>query len=253
MPLLRSCEGFVCAEGTTCNLGECVDSNVPAESLRVISERGAELVDGGTAAPPAQDQTIIEDDLDDGQLDTAGLYGVSGYAPQGETDFEIYMGGFSRDEFAGEGYSYCYFRFRLDRAISADGDIAPIFLRLYGADTYYWDPSSQALQIRAELSPDAARIESIDDAPIRGGRALTETELRWPASGGLDWRVGDWNDSPDLTPLLREVAAVHDGLASGAHIQFFLYRDIPPSVRGEVAAQDSSHPDDNGPRLIRPR
>lgn len=245
--LIEACCGSrMCTEDETCRSCACV-------ALTTTDPAGLPTYTPPDSPPdPTPEGIPIEHDLDDGELDGTGTLGeMMGFLPQGEVDSNaVFMGGYAVTvDHPGLGVTYGYFRFTLDRPIRAADDFGPVHLRVFAKDVWSWIPGL-AIQIRAEVSADAGRVTSIADAPMPlGGRTLTDAEVRWPSTGDLDWPPDTWQESPDLSVLLREVATRAGDLPVGAHVQLFVFRTEPPDEDGEVAAEDFSHPDDHAARL----
>lgn len=190
----------------------------------------------------------IQSDADDGELETSGDYGINGFAQQGEANNAIFMGGYDTDERPGEGLTFGYFRFALQAGLPAGATVERAQLRVYATDQFWWD-ASDFLWIALEDSADAAVISAIADAPLRaGGRPLTAT-VRWPEAGALDWTFDTWHETSDFGTLLQELVDRYGGLATGAHVQVFVYRD-GGTTNGEVAVEDFSHPATHHAELV---
>lgn len=191
----------------------------------------------------------IAADLDDGELETTQSFGTVGYAPQGERSGWTYMGGYDSASAPGEGLTASFFRFGVDRAIAPGSTVTRAVLRLFGADTWAWDPSTDYEWIAAEDVADASRPTQRQDAPsLPTGRPIT-ARVRWPASPPLDWTIGDWNETTDFAAVVQELVDRYAGLATGAHVQIFVFRD-GGATDGEVAAEDWSSPASHPAELV---
>jgi hypothetical protein len=194
---------------------------------------------------------VVATDLDDGELDATRAFGDSGYAPQGERSCWTYMGGYDPTTTPGTSETMSFFRFALPSAIPAGATIRGAQLRLYGRDVWFWRPADHTLSVVAERSADAEPISSYADMPgYPGGRSIGAARVLWGAGGGapLEWALGGWNPSPDLSPLVQELVDEQGGLAAGAHVQLFLWREAATDD-GEVAAEDYCSPDANHAEL----
>jgi hypothetical protein len=216
-----------------------------AFALAGCGRLGYETLDAGI-----EQRTFVASDLDDGELDSTGFFGTGGYAPQGERNGWHYLGGYGTEESpVGNGLTVAFYRFELPEPIPAGATIEEATLRLWGTDTWVWDASRMAEQIVVEDSADAQVITSLADAPLQpAGRPLVPGEVRWPESGGLAWTLGGWNETQNLATLVQALVDRHGGLAAGAHVQLFFFRDAREN--GEVAAEDWIHPDDHEAELV---
>jgi hypothetical protein len=194
-------------------------------------------------------EVAISDDLDDGEVEGSGGYG---YAPEGESQCSTFMGGYDLVEYGeGNGATVAFFRFKLPSAIPPGAAIGSVTLSLFGSDQWHWDPTRHTLSVCAELCPDAPRVTSAADQPDTAtGRPVTGTCAGWGVGAGapLSWVVGGWNTSPDLSAVVQEVVDRLGGLATGAHVQLFVYRKNATD-NGEVAAEDFCHTRPNQARL----
>jgi hypothetical protein len=137
------------------------------------------------------------------------------------------------------GPTWGYFRFQLKAPIQAGARIAEARLKLWGKTvTTGWIPTEHALRVQGESTADAPPVAAPGDVPeTSGGRVLTAQRLRWPASGGLTWKIGDYNASPDLSAIVQEVSGTQ-GLAAGSHLQLWLRGDFEGKVAGEVGTPE---------------
>jgi hypothetical protein len=139
-----------------------------------------------------------------------------GHFVDGEANYRIFMGFWN-------GVEWGYFRFALSQPIPKGATIKKATLALFGETQAKWNPASHALEVWAEQSADAATVSSAADAPfIPGGRPVTTKPVRWPASGGLSWKLGSYNTLQTLAPLLQEIVNTHGGLAAASHVQLWL-------------------------------
>jgi len=226
------------------------DAGVPPDAS------AASAFDAGAPDAAVPDGAVVEwtivvaADIDDGELDETQSYGVAGYAPQGEHDCEVYSGGYSKATHPGNGHTIAFWRFAMPGAVPPGSRVIAADLSLHGDGDWVWDPSRFALTVLAERSADAPAVASIADDPLRaGGRSLVSATVRWPATGGLAWVAGAWNQSPDLSAPLQEVVDSAGGLSAGAHLQLFTWREDTFDADGEVTARDSCGADGNAPRL----
>lgn len=147
---------------------------------------------------------------DDGEVDN-GSFMVNG---EGGT---LLMGAW------GNNPTWSFFRFKLDQALPASAVITGATLELWGTDEQQWDLASYALDVWLEDAADAPWVTKVGDAPSQsGGRPTTTTKVRWPAAGGLYWRVGQYNTSPDLALLLQELVNSYGGLVQDAYVQLWI-------------------------------
>jgi len=141
----------------------------------------------------------------------------------------------------GAGSEWGYFRFALAQAIPKGATVTAATLSLQGRNTAYWDPSSHALQVSLEDSADAPPVTGAANAPFSGtGRPVVSGVLRWPATGGLTWLIGQPNLSPSLAPLLQQLVG-KTALPAGSHLQLWVRG--AQSLAVDVCAHDYVHAD----------
>jgi hypothetical protein len=161
---------------------------------------------------------------DEGEIDASMFY------TEGETDSLIHIGYYMSN------VTWGFFRFALPAAIANGEHVMSAQLDILGAIPDNWDASRQALLVNAEASDDAPRAVGTDDRPDSNrpsARVLTQATVRWPASGGLVWNPGEYNSTPDLSPVIQELVNRPAGLAMGAHIQLWLGGEAT-NASGEV-------------------
>jgi hypothetical protein len=132
---------------------------------------------------------------------------------------------------------WCFFRFALPQAIPAKATVTSAVLSLWGIDIdSNWDPLTHGLEVWVENSGDAAAVTGIGDAPLQTGGRPVVSMIRWPAVGGVGWKVGQYNTSNNLAAAFQTVVTGKAPLAAGIHLQVW--------VRGAQAAQaDIALPD----------
>jgi hypothetical protein len=116
-------------------------------------------------------------------------------------------------------------------------NVTSIHLELWSeAVTAQWDAGRHALRIVAELGADAPVVTSAGDQPGGvTGRATTQTSIRWPATGGLGWSLGQPTASPELEPLLVERGPI----APGDRLQLWVTGELT-GENAEVGTPDFS-------------
>lgn len=173
-------------------------------------------------------------DQDDGEIDLDSdsfLSQGEDVTPEQEVP-GIYMGYW---DYSLGGLTWGYFRFQLPPGLSSGATVRQAHLLLQGAFTINWMPASYALSIQLEQSSDAPVVNAVTSAPSESMGRSVDTPIRWPPSGGLDWQIGQPNQSPDLAAALQDLL---DGtaIAEGAHIQLWLTGD--QQARTEVSTYD---------------
>jgi len=153
---------------------------------------------------------LVTANSDDGEVDNYNL------SRNGESG-TIFIGYWSVTTWA-------YFRFRLDQALPAGAVITGASLELWGHDLVgSWNSSSDALEILVEDAADALAAASTADIPLQvGGRPVTQAKVRWPTTGGLAWKLTQYNASSDLKAPLQELVNDYGGLAQNAHVQLWI-------------------------------
>lgn len=125
------------------------------------------------------------------------------------------------------GPTWAFFRFTLS---TTQPRVDGVYLELWGiATTKLWDPQKHALRILLEADANAQPASRAEDRPETSmGRATLQTSQRWPGSGGLSWKIGDYNRSPDLLALLQEFinTAGLPGFEAGMTVQLWLRGDF---------------------------
>ncbi len=185
-------------------------------------------------------------------------YACDNILPDGElTAVEgagFYLGWWYCDGGSSDGPTRGAFRFTLNTELPPGATIASASLELWGVTTTAnWYPAILALEIAIEASPDAARLTSSAEVPQGGdpqARLLAPARVRWPAGGGLSWRLGAYNTSPDLAPLLQGLVDRYAGLASGAAVMLWITAAPGVADHVEVATNDASQPDYQPHRLV---
>jgi hypothetical protein len=212
-------------------------------------DAAVDAVDARVDAATERSMTLeIAEDLDDGELETSRGFGVGGFAPQGERNSWIYMGGYDSSLISGEGLTVSYFRFRLDEAIPAGSRIVEARMRLFARDVWEWEPSSDHVWIAAEDARSTTQPTRVEDAPtLATGRPIT-ARVRWPAEGELAWPLDEWHETGDVAPCVQQLVDTYGGLAAGAYVTVYVFRD-GGATHGELACEDWSHPDTNHARL----
>ncbi len=169
-------------------------------------------------------------DQDDGEVDDIDL------STTGEGN-RIYLGYWEP-----YGATWFFFRFLLDRPIPAGAELTDARLELWGlAPDGNWGQPDHGLLMQLEDAADAAVVRSGTDNPDNPeGRSLLPISVRWPDRGTLVWQVDGYNRTPNLAPLLNQLASSRGGLSSGSHVQFWV-RGAFRYGNAEVATPDSTH------------
>lgn len=204
-------------------------------SLLVTPGENAATRDGGVArdaGPTAcvDTEVRITGNLDDGETKNGALW------VDGEVQFGpgIFIGTWDQT------FTWGYFRFELPDEIHPDHLEGYISLSLWGENVSGWDSQRDRLFIRLENVDDAMVVQTGDRTPAWGGAApTTEATTRWPALGNLDWEFGSYNESPDLTPMFRELVANQGPLRPGQHVLLWV-RGEDLSVNAEILTHDYS-------------
>lgn len=180
---------------------------------------------------------VIADDLDDGGMWPASNGRMGAWIPSGEIQAgQAFMGEYP----TGSGY-YGYFRFALPEALPAGTAVTSVRFEVTGFGTFQWSSDLDALEIRAELSPDAPQVDGLDDYPDLGMvTPLTQAAVRWPEAGGLVWAPDGTNAAPDLSAPIQEVIDASGGLAAGAHLQLWIRAAELGQDNREVGWRDAS-------------
>jgi hypothetical protein len=180
---------------------------------------------------------VIADDLDDGGMWPPSNGRMGDWNPSGEVQpGQSFMGEYP----TGSAY-FGYFRFALPEALPAGTQVTSARLEVMGSGTYQWSSDLDALEIRAQHSPDAAQVDGISHHPELGmGTVLTQAAVRWPAAGGLAWDPDGSNAAPELLAPIQEVIDVSGGLAAGAHVQLWIGAAELGQGNREVGWRDAS-------------
>lgn len=196
-------------------------------------------VSGETGGPTAitLGPIVIADDLDDGGMWPPSNGRMGAWFPSGEVQAgQCFMGEYP----TGSAY-YGYFRFALPQPLPAGTQVTSARFEVTGFGTFQWSPDLDALEIRAELSPDAPQVEGLRAYPELGMvTALTQATVRWPDAGGLDWAPDGTNVAPDLFAPIQEVIDASGGLAAGAHVQLWIRAAELGQDNREVGWRDAS-------------
>jgi hypothetical protein len=173
---------------------------------------------------------------DDGQMFQDGP-GIT-WLPSGEPGLPAFAGEYP----VGARY-FGYFRFALPIEIPADATIENAVLSLYGEPPYNWRNGDYQMGVWVQDTADAIAVQMPAAMPVIGGAGDDEIALRsevvaWPEDGPLPWTVGDWNETPDLGPLLTAHVAARGGLASGAHVQIWIAMYEPVGASAEISFVD---------------
>ncbi len=190
--------------------------------------------DGGIPGTDCQNyMSVIQAASDDGELYQTVPDPI--LAADGEGPGNIRMGCWDQPVLG-------YYRFQLPTALNAQRQVGNAQLELYGTPDV-WPDATHFLGIHIEDSTSAAVVTKNTDGPLSplGGRPLTTLNVRWPADGGLSWKVGVFNQSPDVASLINDLITRYGSLASGDYIQFWLWSpDCMAGILAEIGAEDRS-------------
>ena len=186
------------------------------------------------------DTTIKLDDIaNDGEIDG------SDFLPNGEpveTASEIagiYMGAWN------DSPTWGYFRFLIP-ASPRMMTIKSAELSLWGTDIAIWDASQDALRIHVENTADSLPVTSAGQAPrATDATPVLDETIRWPSAGGLGWKTGEYNVSPDLIAPLQSLYSKHPDQSAERHITFWIRGDFEDGSREVIANDlfvDNAHP-----------
>lgn len=137
------------------------------------------------------------------------------------------------------------YRFTLNSPIPAGAVITRASLDLYVRTTYQWDSASRGMRIVGDASGDASQATTMNDHPGgSGGHTATTAQIRWPTkpdAGLVFYKEASMNTAPDIASIVQELVDAHNGLATGAHIQFWIARGLSPSYDdGQLGLDDFS-------------
>lgn len=189
------------------------------------------LTDGALADGTKPDGTKPDGKQPDAGKTDAGCGQMILSVTAADDEGMVYGGNFMPDGWYGTvemGYwtpnsVWAYFRFTLSSALPASAKISSATVSLYATTTDSWVSATHALEVWLENAADAATVTSGSDEPFTtGGRTLTGTAVRWPASGGLDWTLLQYHTTPSVGALLQSVVAAKGGLSSGSHVQVWV-------------------------------
>jgi hypothetical protein len=131
-----------------------------------------------------------------------------------------------------------FFRFVLPDALTVFSVVTRCQLSLFGISTATWNGTAP-LTMDMEDSGDAPVVTNQNDRPdITPGRSLTGQAVHWPQARGLAFAIGAWNTSPDFSSLFSDLVMRQTGLSAGAHLQIWIYADVPSD--SEVGVVDFS-------------
>lgn len=187
-----------------------------------------------SGAPDSQSLTITNDN-DDGEIWTAGPL----FDYNGEFGTILYSGVYQNTPL------FTFVRFALTKAIPAGATVTSATLNVRGVDFYGWHALAFYLKIQANDSADAAQVTSINDYPGGSSGFAFTSNVNWPTAGYLDsWNSSGMNASPDLKSIIQFLVNKYGGLASGAHVQLWLYSD-QSGIDAEAGFADYGAPDFN--------
>lgn len=176
------------------------------------------LQDRGIDTTTCTEHPIVLSHADDDGEIWPGYFNSDGEKPKDPAEPDgIYIGNWD------VGPTWAFFRFTLPTTLPrVDG----AYLELWGiATTKNWDPQKHALRILLEADAKAQPATRAEDRPETSmGRPTIPTMLRWPASDGLVWKIGDYNRTPDLLPILQDFLNTtgQPGFEAGMTLQFWL-------------------------------
>jgi hypothetical protein len=210
--------------------------DAPKDSLDRGVDRAVER--SGHDASHKTQKLGIQKTEDDGEI-TGGLFCTSG---ETWNDKLLFAGSWASGLTTPE-LTYVFLRFELSTAIPAKSTVESVVLELYGHDpTSYgssWDASQHELLVTADLQSDAQPITDETELPGTSTVPQTTAKQTWPASGGLAWKSGQWNSTPNLAALLQELVDTYGGLQAGAHVQLWLRSNQTYSVDAELPFEDT--------------
>jgi hypothetical protein len=196
----------------------------------------AAVVDSVQACTPGTIAMSIADDADDGEVFAAI---PDPWFPSGEAvdNGRSFIGWWDQTPIWG------YFRFSLPNPLPAGAFLRTATLTLVAGDPggsqgLPWDPSTYALEVAAEASPNPPPVSSTHFPSGPDPAVLTTTRVRWPATGGNVWpAVGRATTSPNLAEMLRAVVSDPSIQAVQLWVQAV---DVPLNVDTEVSFSDVS-------------
>lgn len=188
--------------------------------------------DGGADGDCVDQEITIAMDSDDGEVFGGDVW------KQGE-DWEgsvpaIYMGSWSTT------YAWGFFRFAMPTDYTETHLAGSVRLKLWGAETLGWNESMDSLEILLEDTSQADEVTHHEQAP--GGFMASSTIAplaSWPPGDndvGLVWNLGEYNESPDLSEMFRQLVAEH-GFVPRRHVQLWV-RGAIVDRQAEVGASD---------------
>jgi|LNFM01.1.fsa_nt_gb hypothetical protein len=229
------------------------------ERADVATTDGEETAaDGGSDAAPeagrcpdeSSQRVVIALDEDDGQISIRGVgwvFDTRGETPPNMLPRGIYMG------YWNGGATWGFFRFSLRSAVPASMRIADARLRLWGiARDGDWNRGQMALEVRAERAATALPVSSAAQRPFNAdaGVTLTDARVRWPIERDASaWAIDALNESPDLSPLIRELQQQFSGFAAGASLRLWIAAPAEDAFDHEVAAHDVGNAVTKGAQL----
>lgn len=159
----------------------------------------------------------IQTNQDDGKMvastNTLSTSGVSGLDGQGA---------------AGGRPVWGYYRFQLPQNLPANATIKKAMIRLYGRDNTS-NLAGQYLIVTAQDSANAPQITSANQIPGGSSGATTvATGSTWGAPT-IEWKLDDWNESPNLKEVIVNLKNNQSGLTAGSYIQIYVTRANPYS------------------------
>jgi hypothetical protein len=187
----------------------------------------------------SKQQLAITTAIDDGECDHGDVYLPDGELA-GPDPVGLYAGWWSGD------FTWVYLRFSLTASIPGGASITAAELAMWGiaapVANASWNPATHALRVFAEDASDAQAVTSNKDCPSGAKpRPMTTTKVRWPAAGGLAWKVDGYNTITTLAPAIQELVDRYDGLQAGAHLQLWIRSDFA-NTNAEVVSQDFKNP-----------
>jgi hypothetical protein len=201
----------------------------PSDAGDPLSDAGpaggdAGITDASSACPPAFDSFVATDE-DDVEVDHA--LGLLTDSPQG-----LYMG-YWGVLLGTAGPTSVGLRFTLGAAIPEGATVTDAFLRFWGIDASRWGEADQLFLGVVDAADSPPILATSDrDAPT------VEPPVSFSGDAPLAFRIGDWNESVDLSPALNALVAAHGGLAEGAHVTVWMSAGDAERRNREVATND---------------
>ena len=185
----------------------------------------------------SEQSIMLENDEDD--VESAASEGYE-HLVHGEWANNLYFGYWDYPQYEA---TYSSFRFFLKKAIPKGAKVIKAFLDIRGTGSVGWNSQKHFLEISATDSKSSPQISEFSDVIGKNnGYQETQTIIRWPKQGGLDWNEQGLNRTPDLSALIQELVDKYDGLDKGSSITLWLKTSLLERS-AEVMAADYGHKD----------